>query len=116
MSNGTGIDETTLMHVSLVPELVRMSCSMFGAWGPATVNTTSELVQLRALDWDTNGPFQQVPVVVVYHPGAYLAVPCVVKLCINVLPTRACTVWCDYCFCFLHCCSQLLAMAKPLPP
>ena len=25
-------------------------------------------LQLRALDWDTNGPLQEAPTVVVYHP------------------------------------------------
>ena len=59
-----------MMHIALFPELIRMSCSMFGAWGPATANTNSGLVQLRALDWSTDGPFQQFPVVVVYHPCA----------------------------------------------
>ncbi len=38
-----------IMRVALFPELTKMSCSMFGAWGPATANTTSKLVQLRAL-------------------------------------------------------------------
>jgi hypothetical protein len=28
-----------------------------------------ELVQLRALDWATNGPFQEFPAVLVYHPS-----------------------------------------------
>lgn len=69
MANTSGIDAMMFMHIALFPELIRMSCSMFGAWGPATANTTSRLVQLRALDWSTDGPFQQFPVVVVYHPG-----------------------------------------------
>lgn len=69
MANATGIDYNTLIHVSLFPELIRMGCTMFGAWGPATAQTSSGLVQLRALDWGTDGPFQQFPVVVVYHPS-----------------------------------------------
>jgi hypothetical protein len=32
---------------------------MFGAWGSATPN--GELLQLRALDWATNTPFQRYP-------------------------------------------------------
>lgn len=28
-----------------------------------------ELLQLRALDWAVNGPFQQFPAVLVYHPS-----------------------------------------------
>jgi hypothetical protein len=31
------------------------SCSMFGAWGEAVANTNSKLLQLRALDWNTDG-------------------------------------------------------------
>jgi hypothetical protein len=26
-------------------------------------------MQLRALDWDTSGPFQNSPAVIVYHPN-----------------------------------------------
>jgi hypothetical protein len=33
---------------------------MFGAWGKAISNTNGTLYQLRALDWSTDGPFQQV--------------------------------------------------------
>jgi len=40
---------------------------MVGAWGPAT--TTGGLVQLRALDWDTDGPFQAFPMVLIRHPS-----------------------------------------------
>ena len=41
---------------------------MMGAWGPASFS--GRLVQLRALDWDTDGPFQQWPVLTVFHPSA----------------------------------------------
>jgi isopenicillin-N N-acyltransferase-like protein len=39
---------------------------MFGAWGKATQN--SDTIQLRALDWDFEGPYRKYPVVIVYHP------------------------------------------------
>jgi isopenicillin-N N-acyltransferase like protein len=39
---------------------------MFGAWGKATPN--GETVQLRALDWDFDGPYRNFPLIVVYHP------------------------------------------------
>jgi len=39
---------------------------MFGAWGKAT--PTGALLQLRALDWDTDGPFKDYPALIVYHP------------------------------------------------
>lgn len=54
--------------MALFPELIKASCSMFGAWGKATAQTDQSLVQLRALDWTTDGPFQQFPVILVYHP------------------------------------------------
>ena len=38
---------------------------MFGAWGNATKN--GETIQLRALDWDVDGPFWKYPAVTVYH-------------------------------------------------
>ncbi len=39
---------------------------MFGAWGNATASRNGELLQLRALDWDTDGPFKNVQMLVVY--------------------------------------------------
>ena len=47
-----------------------------GAWGPATVDSTTEdgydlegsLIQLRALDFETKGPFQKYLQLTVYHP------------------------------------------------
>lgn len=40
---------------------------MFGAWGNATSN--GQTVQLRALDWDFDGPYKKVPMSIVYHPS-----------------------------------------------
>jgi hypothetical protein len=31
---------------------------MYGAWSDAVANTNSKLMQLRALDWDVDGPFK----------------------------------------------------------
>lgn len=57
------------MHMALFPELIKASCSIIGAWGGAVASDAEgRLLQLRALDWDTDGPFQKDPVVVVYHP------------------------------------------------
>lgn len=39
---------------------------MFGAWGTATPN--GDTLQLRALDWDFDGPYRNFPLIVVYHP------------------------------------------------
>ena len=56
-------------RVQWIGELTRGSCSMFGAWGDATASRGGKLLQLRALDWDTEGPFKSFPAVVVYHPS-----------------------------------------------
>lgn len=36
-------------QVNMLPELIRMTCTMYGAWGPASAS--SKLMQLRALDF-----------------------------------------------------------------
>jgi hypothetical protein len=42
------------------------------AWGEATTAgaAAGKPVQLRALDWDTGGPFQQFPTLLTFHPNA----------------------------------------------
>ena len=66
IANATDIKLEKLLGVTLLPEIIKASCSMFGAWGPATQNSRDgALVQLRALDWSTNGPFQVSSIVVV---------------------------------------------------
>lgn len=69
MANGTGLDVGTLTRINMIPELIKAGCSMFGAWDQATINGSGGLLQLRALDWDTDGPFQQFPVLINYHPA-----------------------------------------------
>lgn len=59
MVNATGISMERALGVTLLPEIIKAGCSMFGAWGKATAQSRDgALVQLRALDWTTNGPFQ----------------------------------------------------------
>ena len=58
MAAGSGVDAVALGRVAMIAEWTRASCSIIGAWGPASAS--GSLVQLRALDWDTDGPFQQV--------------------------------------------------------
>eukprot|EP01064_Diplonema_japonicum_P023685 TRINITY_DN34098_c0_g1_i1.p1 TRINITY_DN34098_c0_g1~~TRINITY_DN34098_c0_g1_i1.p1 ORF type:complete len:446 (+),score=113.37 TRINITY_DN34098_c0_g1_i1:42-1379(+) len=52
-------------HANMLPELIRMTCSMLGAWGTAT--PTGKLTQLRALDFG-DGPFVNYSTLNVYHP------------------------------------------------
>lgn len=51
----------------MIGELTQGDCSMYGAWGSAT-GSNNNLLQLRALDWDIDGPFQNFPQITVYHP------------------------------------------------
>jgi hypothetical protein len=70
IASGSGVSLKELRRLNMIPELIKASCSMVGAWGPAISQTApgSTLYQLRALDWDTNGPFNDYPAVMVYHP------------------------------------------------
>jgi len=70
VADGAGLDVQNVIRANMIPELVQAACSMFGAWGQAIKNTDGTLVQLRALDWNVDGPFQKYPVVTVYHPDS----------------------------------------------
>jgi len=67
LAAGGGVDYATLARVHLIGELTQGDCSMIGAWGSATAG--GKTLQLRALDWDTEGPFRDYPAVTVYHPA-----------------------------------------------
>lgn len=71
MAAGAGMDYMTLARMSMIPELVKADCSILLAWGNATRAGASagDVTHLRALDWASDGPFQQWPVVVTYHPA-----------------------------------------------
>lgn len=68
IANATGVDYQQLLRIHMIGELTQGDCSMFGAWGKATA-ATGKTMQLRALDWDIDGPFKNFPAVVVYHPN-----------------------------------------------
>mmetsp|Transcript_23858 Transcript_23858/g.34996 ORF Transcript_23858/g.34996 Transcript_23858/m.34996 type:complete len:437 (+) Transcript_23858:63-1373(+) len=65
IADASGVDYQTLLRLNMFPEITKASCSFFGAWGEATEGHT---YQLRALDYDTVGPFKDYPQVTVYHP------------------------------------------------
>ena len=69
LSDASGVDYQRILQLHMLPELTKGSCSMFGAWGNATISKNGDLLQLRALDWDTDGPFKDYPAIVVYHPS-----------------------------------------------
>eukprot|EP01119_Soliformovum_irregulare_P002490 TRINITY_DN12738_c0_g1_i1.p1 TRINITY_DN12738_c0_g1~~TRINITY_DN12738_c0_g1_i1.p1 ORF type:complete len:419 (-),score=78.89 TRINITY_DN12738_c0_g1_i1:50-1306(-) len=68
LADGAGLEYMQVIRWHMLPELIKASCSMYGAWGPAISKTNGTLYQLRALDWAMDGPFQQFPAVIVYHP------------------------------------------------
>ena len=64
-----------LRHVNVLPDLIRMQCSLMGAWGDAIKEGDAmksgdqrNLIQLRALDFG-GGPFADASVMVIYHPS-----------------------------------------------
>ena len=69
LADAVGLKMEVVRRVMWLGELTRGACSMFGAWGKATASRGGKLLQLRALDWDVDGPFKNYPAVVVYHPS-----------------------------------------------
>jgi hypothetical protein len=57
MSDASGIPVDQLRRVQMLGELTKGSCSMYGAWDEALA-TQEGLLTMRALDWITDGPFQ----------------------------------------------------------
>lgn len=57
--------QAMVKRVNMLPELIRMACTAFGAWGPAS--ETGKLIQVRALDFGS-GPFGNYTVLQVQRP------------------------------------------------
>lgn len=68
IADGSGTSFKTIRRVHMIGEFTKGTCSMFGAWGNATVG--GKTIQLRTLDWDFVGPFRKYPLIVVYHPSS----------------------------------------------
>jgi len=66
LADASGVNYDMLVQLNLFAEITKASCSFMGAWGPATVD--GKTIQLRALDYDTVGPFKDYPLISVYHP------------------------------------------------
>ena len=67
MADGSGLGFWAVARFAAIPEFIKAACSMVGAWGAASAG--GSLVQLRALDWGTDGPFQQFPLLTTFHPS-----------------------------------------------
>jgi len=57
---------SVLKRIAAIPDLSEYNCSLFVAWGAATLN--GETYQMRNLDWSMDTGFQNYPVVAVYSP------------------------------------------------
>lgn len=57
---------TKIKRVNMLPELIRMTCTMLGAWDQASAS--GNLLQLRALDFGS-GPFANFTTLAVHRPG-----------------------------------------------
>jgi len=58
-----------VLRFQLFPELIKAQCTIVGSWGDATQQSMQgELLQLRALDFSTDGPMRLYPLLTVYHP------------------------------------------------
>lgn len=60
-----------IQQVNMLPELIRMACTAYGAWGKATASSAHPggLLQLRALDFGS-GPFANYSVLQVHRSSA----------------------------------------------
>lgn len=56
-----------LQHMTALGDIAEYGCSLFAAWGKATVG--GELYQLRNLDWAMDTGLQDYPVVAIYNPS-----------------------------------------------
>jgi len=68
LCDGSGADYSTVYKIHMIAGLTQGDCSMFGAWGSA-VPVGGSLLQLRALDWNMDGPFRDFSQITVYHPS-----------------------------------------------
>jgi isopenicillin-N N-acyltransferase-like protein len=64
IADASGVAFSRIMQIQLLGEITKGRCSMFGAWG---ASVPSGLLQLRALDWDVEGPYKDHALIVVYH-------------------------------------------------
>lgn len=66
LADSSGVEYDLLLQLNLFPEITKASCSFMGSWDSASEG--GKTYQLRALDYDTDGPFKDFPLVSIYHP------------------------------------------------
>lgn len=65
IANGSGMPYLLIRRIMMLPDLTKGACSSVGLWGEAT--QTGNTLQMRALDWDMDGPFRDYSLVYVNH-------------------------------------------------
>lgn len=60
--------EVKIQQLNMLPELIRMACTAYGAWGKATPN--QGLIQMRALDFGS-GPFANYTVIATHRGNEF---------------------------------------------
>jgi hypothetical protein len=68
LADGSGASFDSIRQMNLLPELIKASCTVLGAWNESTVS--SGLLHVRSLDWDAEAPIAQFATVTIYHPNA----------------------------------------------
>jgi hypothetical protein len=66
LSDGSGVPLADLRRLHALPDISEWHCTFFAARGPATRN--GDLVQIRALDYETEAGIQRYPALFVYDP------------------------------------------------
>ena len=67
ISDASGVSYDVLLRLNMFAELTKASCSFVGSYGSASKD--GKTYQVRALDYDTDGPFKDYPLISVYHPS-----------------------------------------------
>ncbi len=70
IADASGVPFLLFRRIHMIGELTKGTCSMFGAWGAATAK--GKTIQLRALDWDFDGPYWKYPLLTVYNPSSHI--------------------------------------------
>jgi len=68
LADASQVSYEKILRIHMLPGLTKGRCSMLGAWGAAIPGTQGNILQLRALDWDMDGPFRDYAAITVYHP------------------------------------------------
>lgn len=69
IADGSGLPLQDVIRTNLIGTASEFHCSLFGAWGQSTA-AKGHVVQLRALDFETEANIQHFPLLTIYQPNA----------------------------------------------